>query len=133
MPTYGFKVARLGFNVLTTDELVFSSEFLDSFKIKYSGSTTVVVPAGATSSTTYVHNYGVRPSFVVYYKDPTDNKYLLSSGNNNSWWILPSSNIYCTTRVATTTITFFIRNNTASQVSVPIYFDLFYEADGEIQ
>jgi len=134
MADYGIKVSKSGYDVKTcaNKHLVFSSGFSDAFRARYSGSTTLTIAAFSSNNTSYTHNYLVVPAFLAYYKDPTDNNYLMCCGNENSWWWLPSTDILCTAKADNSKIYFYAENNTANQVTITIYFHLFYEAGGNI-
>ncbi|KXB08831.1 hypothetical protein AKJ59_00435 [candidate division MSBL1 archaeon SCGC-AAA385M02] len=134
MADYGLRVSKPGYDVLTDADkyMVFSSKFDDAFKARYSGSTTLTISDGGTANTSYTHSYNAIPAFLAYYKDPTDNKYLMCAGNENSWWILSSTDILCTAKVDSSNIYFYGRNDSGSQQTINIYFHLFYEAGGNI-
>lgn len=134
MADYGIKISLPGYDVKSCDDkyLVFSSKFDDAFKARYSGSVNLTISAWGTANTSYTHSYSANPAFLAYYKDPTDNNYLLCAGNENSFWGLESTDLFCTAKVDSSKIYFYGKNNTGTQRTITIYFHLFYEEDGNV-
>ena len=89
MGDYGLKIAKTGYDVLTTGDnnLVFSSKF-NSLKEYLSGILSADVTAGGTQTVTVAHGLSYAPSFLVY-NDGDDSYWHYANSGGLQFYVSP--------------------------------------------
>lgn len=125
-----FKIAKRGYDVLTTDQknLIFDST-LNHLKNKLAGSFTQTIASGGNYTETVAHGLtGVHPLCMAYFRDTSTNNWLISGSNHGT----PNVNRKSTSfevEIYTDTTNVYVKvlNNYGTSKTIEVQYEIFYE------
>lgn len=108
--------------------LIFDSA-LNHLKTALSGSKELTAEANATASHSFDHGLAIRPLVVAYFRDTSDTKWYVTMTQVEVTSVRKSTWLNVHVYVDTTKVYFLVINRTASQKTVEIQYEVFFEGD----
>jgi len=121
MADYGIKASKSGQDVTTAtgDDLVFSSAH-NTPKIQMEGKTAITVADEDTDTVEITHSLGYKPSYLLYWKDTSENKTWFAQRARSGW---PKVESY----VDTSKLYVKVENYSGGSKTVNLYYYIFYD------
>jgi hypothetical protein len=124
-------ITKPGYDALTETDaknFIFDSR-LNHLKTGKYGTVEITVNASSAASTSVVHGLGNRPLCLAYFRDKSDVKWFVPMTQMESTNTRKSTLLNVEVYVTDTRVYFNAINRTASQKTVEIMYEAFYEGD----